>query len=172
MGRVKEGGRVNLAQSGFTPKWWAHATTHHCIARNIEVVEGSSAYFARHKEHCKAMQIPFGAVVEFMPTANPNKDPAAFQGKTKPGLFLGYHIQPGGLWSSDFIVVDFAKLREDPELAPGGCNIARTPEVFITYPGAPYKFPLAEHRKILEENVQRPAVEEDNVAAHPGQVDP
>ena len=59
---VRKGTRANISQSGLGPVWWPCAGTHYCSARSIEVNDGTSDYFSLHGEHCKALQIPFGAL--------------------------------------------------------------------------------------------------------------
>merc|ERR1712026_586488 len=72
--QVKEGGRTNLIQSGLAYVWWPYAVKHHCFARNIAMFEGDSVYNRRHNTgHCKAQCIPFGALVEFLPTPRADK---------------------------------------------------------------------------------------------------
>ncbi len=39
--------------------------------------------------------------------------------KTIPGVFIGYHVHAGGLWSGDYLVADFAPFRRD-------CNVAKS----------------------------------------------
>ena len=107
--QVKEGGRTNLLQAGLDYSWWPYAVTHHCFARNIGMHEGDSAYNKRHgKGHCKAKLIPFGALVNYLPTPRPTDKKRAFESKTNRGLLVGYFTQPGGKWSGDYLVVDFA----------------------------------------------------------------
>ena len=67
---VRKDTRANFSQSGFGPAWWPHAGTHYCFARSIEVHDGISDYFALHEEHCKALQIPFAALVEVLPSTD------------------------------------------------------------------------------------------------------
>ena len=67
--RVKEGGRSNLIQSGLPYTWWPWAVTHHCAARNIQNVDGTSLYNKRHRSgKCQAVEIPFGALILYAPT--------------------------------------------------------------------------------------------------------
>ena len=113
--KVKEGGRSNLVQSGLSTTWWPYACSHHCFARNVGDVDGDSAYNKRFgKGHCKALQVPFGAVVDFLPVKRSNDVNEVFAAKTRVGLFVGYHSQPGGVWSGDYLVAEFEALKESP----------------------------------------------------------
>ncbi len=63
----------------------------------------------RHGEPFPAMLLPFGALVDFLPT--PRKDGSVYDDKIearmKPGLFVGWKLAPGGKWTGDYYVVDF-----------------------------------------------------------------
>ena len=48
--------------------------------------------------------IPFGALVDFMP--QPDVRVESMGPKTLPGVFIGYHVNPGGEWSGDYLVAD------------------------------------------------------------------
>ena len=100
---VKTGIRCLLAQSGLHKSWWPYACRATCVGHNTEVdprkEDGVSPYYRRHGVHPKTPQIPFGVLVDYMPTPNPNKEPAPFDNKTRPGIFVGLHFQPGGKWS-------------------------------------------------------------------------
>ena len=49
---------------------------------------------------------------------------------TRKGLFLGYHTQPGELWSGDYWVLDWESIRRQPEAPPCKCRIYRVSEIF------------------------------------------
>ena len=84
-----------------------------------------------------------------MPVPNPNKEPAPFESKAKPEIFVGYHFQPGGKWSGDFLVADFKAFQEEPDVQPGShsCTASRTKEVVVPGKHEPLKFVLAEFRE-------------------------
>ena len=118
--RVKEGGRANLIQSGLPYSWWPYAVTHFCAARNIQCRGGDSPYNRRHGTgHCRAYQVPFGALIYFAPTPRtgaPGRPP--FKGKNVLGLFLGYEFHPGGHWAGSYRVLDWEQMRGYPQLKP------------------------------------------------------
>ena len=76
---VKAGIRCLLQQSGLHKSWWPYACRATCIAHKTEVdprkADGVSPYYRRHGEHPKHPRIPFGAIVDYMPVPNPNKEP-------------------------------------------------------------------------------------------------
>ena len=104
--RAKEGGGCAIVQSGLDPAaFWPPAVEHYCFASNIALMDGDSAYNKRHKKgHFLGLRIPFGALVDFMP--QPDTRVESIGAKTIPGVFLGYHVHPGGVWSGDYYVAD------------------------------------------------------------------
>ena len=83
--------------------------------QNIAMTEGDSCYSRRPgKGHFKGLQIPFGALVDFMPQNDMKIE--SFGNKTIQGIFLGYHIQPGGLWNGDYIVADCEPFKKDGDV--------------------------------------------------------
>ena len=69
--KVKEGTRCALASSGFNGPWGPYAARHFCFAANAEVFEGESCYSRRFGGHMdeRFLRIPFGATVDYVPTA-------------------------------------------------------------------------------------------------------
>ena len=68
--------------------------------------------------------------------------------KTIPGVFIGYHIQPGGLWSGDYLVADLAPFRLDCDVAKSKVKIHRIKEVLPSRHGL-FNFPVARWRQKL-----------------------
>ena len=67
----------------------------------------------------------FGQLVRFLPNTG-TKSAKVHQGmapKTDVGLFLGYVMQPGGIWSGDFWVVPWSDLQDTPDAPPSLCSI-------------------------------------------------
>ena len=172
---VKEGARANLIQAGLSVAWFELAAPCFCFTRSTE---GGleSPYFLKHGIVSNHERIPFGTLVDFMPVPNPNKEPGSFEAKTKPGLFVGYHRQPGGRWSGDYLVAELEPFRYNPDALLHEVSIHRTKEVVqpgrlgpITFPLADYR---AEQRKILDEppvfDPEPPAVIPEPIAPEPG----
>ena len=108
--------------------FWPEAGEHYCFSTNIASINGDSSYNRRHnKDHFKGDSIPFGALVDFMPQPETRVD--SMGAKTIPGVFVGYHIQPGGLWNGDYLVADLAPFREDCDVAKSKVKIHRTKEI-------------------------------------------
>ena len=49
----------------------------------------------------------------------------SFGNKTIQGIFLGYHIQSGGLWNGDYIVADYELFKIDCDVLESKVNIHR-----------------------------------------------
>ena len=125
--RVKQGTKINLSQSGLYKSWWPYAGRHYTFARRSNMVDGDSTYNKRHAQgHCKAKRIMFGQLVDYLPTPSPKETKRSkdFVNRTRTGLFVGYHIQPGCLWSGDYLVVDWEKLQSSPDATPGQCRLS------------------------------------------------
>ena len=136
--RVKQGIKINLSQSGLHKSWWPYGGRHFTFARRANMVDGDSTYNKRHAQgHCKAKRIMFGQLVDYLPTPSPKETKRLkdFVNRTRTGLLVGYHIQPGGLWSGDYLVVDWEKLQSSPDATPGQCRIHRTTTIVNHDPG-------------------------------------
>ena len=79
------------------------------------------------KGHFKGDSIPFGALVDFMP--QPDTKLVSMGAKTLPGVFIGYHVQAGGLWHGDYLVADRAPFRENGDVAKSKVKIHIIQEV-------------------------------------------
>jgi hypothetical protein len=115
--RVKERGRKFNSQAGFAKEWWEYACPAACFAMQISVAEGSSvpAYQLRHKVACKAVHYLYGELVEYMPTPVIGKEPAPFDSRTCLGLFVGWHTNPGSIFTGDYLIADFEKFKLAPD---------------------------------------------------------
>jgi hypothetical protein len=108
--RVIEGTRVVLEQSGFPQKWWSFAARHFCMAHNVTKYHGISPWAARHgRGEFKGLRIPFGALIDFLPSPVGATRDGKFAPNTEPGVFLGYCVHPGGIWRKAYYV---ASLRD------------------------------------------------------------
>jgi hypothetical protein len=109
------------------------------------MIDGDSCYNRRHKQgHFKGQQIPFGALVDFMP--QPDTKVESIGSKTFPGVFIGYHIHPGGLWSNDYLVAELSSFKENFNVAWSKVKVHRIREVVANLNGKFY-FPVARWRR-------------------------
>ena len=65
--------------------------------------------------------------MDFMP--QPDYKVLSIRAKTIPGVFIGYHIHAGGLWSGDYLVADLAPFRQDCDVAKSKVKVHRIKEV-------------------------------------------
>jgi hypothetical protein len=94
----------------------------------ISIVDGDSSYNRRHKTgHFKGEPFPFGALVDFMPQNDTRME--SMGAKTIVGVFIGYHVHAGGLWSGDYLVADLAPFRQDCDVVKSVVKIHRIKEV-------------------------------------------
>ena len=144
--RTKEGGGCGIVQSGFNPQsFWPEAGQHYCFSTNIAIFDGDSTHNRRHRlGHFKGQYVPFGAYVDFMP--QPETRVESMGAKTIPGVFIGYHVHPGGLWSGDYLIADFAPFRRDCNVAKIKVNIHRVREIVMNRTGD-FSLPVASLRQ-------------------------
>ena len=66
---VLQGARVALRQAGLEAKFWPYAVRHFCMAANLTIEKGESAFKKRFETDCFGGQIiPFGCLVDYFPT--------------------------------------------------------------------------------------------------------
>ena len=70
--------------------------------------------------------------------------------KTIPGVFIGYHVNPGGEWGGDYLVADLAYFRQDHDATRSKVKIHRINEVVPNRDGK-FVFPVADwqHEQLL-----------------------
>ncbi len=91
----------------YSSKWWLRA-----LSKNMAIVDGDSGYNRRHgKEHLKGEIYPIGALVDFMLQNDVKLE--SIGNKTIQGVFIGYHVRAGGLWSGDYFVAEYAPFMKD-----------------------------------------------------------
>ena len=113
--KVKEGTSCTLAQSGFEVQWWPEAMTCYCFLRGVTDVmkDGFTPYKSKFLKDFKGDKIPFGAELEYRPSApNDRLRLHKYGNKTLQGIFIGYDQRAGGDWSGDYLVVDWQELEQ------------------------------------------------------------
>jgi hypothetical protein len=94
---------------------WDHAIKYSCLAGNFAIIDGESSYMRRHeKSHFKGIQAPYGALIHFLPPKTLKEKMPAFGPNAVEGVFIGWHMHPGGYWSRDYLVgylPDFVALK-------------------------------------------------------------
>ena len=113
MKKVLYGGRTSLEQAGLAARWWPHAVKHFCFSCNITEKDGDSPWNKRHqKGGFKGPLIPFGSLVDFLPSPTKGKAVAKFEPKAIPGIFVGYFLHPGGIWRGEFLCCPLSAFAE------------------------------------------------------------
>ena len=82
--------------------------------------------------------------MDFMP--QPDYKVVSQGAKTIPGVFIGYHIHAGGLWSGDYLVADLAPFRQDCDVAKSKVEIHRIKDIVKNHSGT-FTFPVARWRQ-------------------------
>ena len=97
-----------------------------CFLRNVteKLRDGFTPYENRFHTKFKGPIIPFGAEIQYLPSAPKDEERRAKYGaKTLSGIFTGYDQQAGGSWSGDVWLADWDDL-EQAETA-GGIKLKR-----------------------------------------------
>ena len=131
---------------GSTPRRFGRwRETIFCISSNVAIIDGDSAYNKRHKQgRFKGQSFPFGALFDFAP--QPDTKIEAMGAKTLPGIFMGYHIHPGGLWSGDYLVAELQPFRRNHDVPRSKVKVHRTKEVVPNLSGK-FIYPVAKWRR-------------------------
>ena len=162
---ILDGTRTALEQSGLGPVWWPRATRHFCHSLNTTIKDGDSPWNRRHKAgQFAGKRIPFGALVDIRPPEPVLKQMPKFGPRTVPAVFLGYHLNPGGRWRSEYLAAPLEDFKTDSEVAKSDTassagkrkrvvRIFRVKEVVATT-GRPWNFPLRDSRDRQTRSVQ------------------
>jgi hypothetical protein len=115
--QVKEGTTALLHHAGFTPRWyWPLAMQTSCFAHNVNPYgKLPTPYFKRHGVEFTGINLPFGCLIQFMPVPAKLGNRAPFEPKMRVGLFGGWHVHAGGLWSGDYYAYDLNEFGWDQD---------------------------------------------------------
>ena len=81
----------------------------YCNLRNLhdKVRDGQTPYELRHGQPFGGKILPFGCELDYKPSSSREVGLLQkFGPKTRRGIFIGYHMHNGGIWSGDYLVVD------------------------------------------------------------------
>ena len=116
VGIVKSGARAFLYQAGMPAMCRPWAVKYFCQMKSIQdrynkygnVV--ASSYCQRCQINVDSIRVPFGALIEFLPSSPIQKETTSkIAPNTIPGTFIGYYEDIHGL-SKDYVVISFAFL--------------------------------------------------------------
>ena len=83
--------------------------------------------------------MPFGAEIEYRPTAPNRDDLLAFDARAVPGIFFGWDLQPGMEWKGDYIVAALSAF--EAQGLDAKCPVHVVKEIIVP---EKLRFPLAE----------------------------
>jgi hypothetical protein len=149
--------RCAMRQSGFGHPWWSRAARHVCVVHNciaVEAKDGKSSFERRWgyvPDHIP--MIPYGALIRFRPSKPNLEMNLRYDARTVPGLFIGWHFQPGGTFHGDFLVCALHDFRSSRSQA---VHVHRIKELVLPdlYPDLEWHFPLAQ--AALEDELKVP----------------
>ena len=111
--RILYTSRTLLEHAGLDAWYWPYSVK--AAAHALNIVGGrNSPYFSRHAIEFQGKFIPFGCLVDYLPTSNEaGPSTSVFSPRGVPGIFIGYHFCSGGMWGhshkqGDYLVADFS----------------------------------------------------------------
>ena len=117
---VIEGTKCLLYQSGMPHKYWPQAMQTFCMNYNfthIDAHKGTVPQVERHGGQFAGTPMVFGQRIRYLPSAKREVDEQKkFDARLRDGIFAGYRMHSGGLWTGQYLVFDaerFQELRED-----------------------------------------------------------
>ena len=141
-GVLSDGVRCLLEQSGLPHGWWPYAARAFAHGMNIKVDdEGNSPWARKHGESWAGPNHVFGMQVHFR-KPSVFRDQRKFTNRGSDGIFVGWHLQPGGVYRGDMLVIDVDELAE----APSGTKprVYRVKEVRVPAIGATFPLRVAQ----------------------------
>ena len=137
---IVDGARCLLLQSGLPGRYWHYACRAFLLARNalVKGKDGNTSWSRRFGKNFHGKLIPFGAKVLYR---RPKHDAAKFAPRGSEGIMLGHHLEPGGIFKGDYLVLNIDNLIGTPARS----TIHRVKEV-VRAPG-PNEYPLREAQR-------------------------
>ena len=105
---IEDGSRTILVMSGLPTYFWPYAVKHFSFSYNIScrLKDGDSSWNLRHKKgQFKSKLIPFGALVDYQQIPELLRQQSKFSPRSIPGVFMSYHVRPGGEWKDEFVLM-------------------------------------------------------------------
>ena len=110
------------------------------VAEGLTPEKDKSAYERRHGVRpVHVPWVPFGTLIRFKPNGPDQAAMLRYEQRSVPGLFLGFHLQPGGLFSGDY---KLAALRSFRESHNDKVKVYRVKEIILPSDGDEWVFPL------------------------------
>ena len=169
-----------LCCAGMPACCWPYAAPHACFMENTHWESGKeSPYNKTHKKgEFLGLKIPFGARVDFKPNpTRPNDVPGKFEPDAVAGIFGGYEMNAGYVWSKRYYVwavSDFDGLSLKKNIPPEQFKLRepfRVSQLKII-PGD-WQFPLKARYELINTKIEgdeeRAKTDQDPVLAPPDQ---
>jgi len=154
------GGTGTISENAGLPAcYWPFAARHWCFAHCIEVKDGDSIYNKQlERGNFPGHVIPFGALVDFLPSPLSKEKSGKNEPDTRPGVFFGYHLDPGGRWSGQYYVVSLTafigiSLRRNTRGKDAKVHVQRVREL-VWRSGQVPEFPLKARYDYLNRTIE------------------
>ena len=110
---VMRASRAALLQSGLPHRFWPWAAKHQSFAIAISPGSGGdpSPWWLLHGSDFPGWVLPFGALIHYRPPAQVQKALPKFAPRTIPGIFMGWHVEPGCKFRGDYYVLPISAFR-------------------------------------------------------------
>ena len=109
---IEEGTRTLLMRAGLGPHWWPLAVRAFSFGQNITSRGGrKNAWEQRFGYPFGGLILPFGAGCYFLPCKPRAKKLGKFDTSAQLGVFLGWHLKPGGEHSERYSVAKLDDFR-------------------------------------------------------------
>ena len=113
---IVDGARCLLLQSGLPGRFWHYACRAFLLARNARVKgkDERTPWNRRFGREFHGKVLPFGCRVLYR---RPRHDAAKFAPRGSEGIFLGHHLEPGGMFKGDYLILSLDNLlnEDNPE---------------------------------------------------------
>jgi hypothetical protein len=165
--RVLYSSRTLLEHSGMPPFYWPYSVRAACMGMNI-VGGRRSPYFLRHGIEFQGQFIPFGCIVDYLPTSkDAERATPVFGPRAIPGIFLCYHENSGGTWGhshkqGEYHIARFSDLQTNPLKKPSRVRVGS-----IVFDKSKIEFPMKEgyerrKRTMLINEAEKKFIEDQN----------
>ena len=123
--KIVKGTRCNLRGAGLPACFWPLAAEHYAFLCTVHEDQLEPAYYQRHGRHFKGPLIPFGCLIDAIPSPLAQQ-PRKFNPRGVPSVFLGYVVQPGQKWKGEYRwaeLADFSKVSLFRDVRAGQCKV-------------------------------------------------
>ena len=113
---------------------------------NVTVTNGDSPWNLRHgKGQFAGPMIPFGSLVDYLPKPEQVAKLPKFEPRGHQGIFVGYYLQPGGMWKHELLVFPLSRFADYDYERPRNLNELRPRRTMEAKLNGPISFPFKEN---------------------------